>query len=44
MSDHIVSPKIYVAVFAALMVLTLITVGVARLDLEPPGGPPPSTR
>ncbi|HEY7913409.1 MAG TPA: cytochrome C oxidase subunit IV family protein [Blastocatellia bacterium] len=33
MSEHIVSRKIYFAIFGALMVLTLITVLVARVDL-----------
>lgn len=33
MSDHVVSRKIYVAVFAALMVLTAVTVWVAFFDL-----------
>jgi len=32
-SDHIVSPAIYVAVFAALMVLTGATVYAATVDL-----------
>lgn len=33
MSDHVVSRKIYVAVFVALMVLTAVTVWVAFFDL-----------
>lgn len=33
MSEHVVSPKIYVAVFLALMVLTFVTVQVAKQDL-----------
>ena len=33
MHDHIVPKKIYVSVFAALMVLTLLTVAAARVDL-----------
>jgi cytochrome c oxidase subunit 4 len=33
MSEHIVSRKIYFAIFGALMVLTVITVLVARVDL-----------
>jgi cytochrome c oxidase subunit 4 len=33
MSDHIVPVRIYYAVFAALMVLTLVTVWVAFYDL-----------
>jgi cytochrome c oxidase subunit 4 len=31
--QHIVSPKLYLAVFAALMVGTALTVGAARVDL-----------
>jgi cytochrome c oxidase subunit 4 len=33
MSEHIVSVKGYVAVFAALMVLTVVTVLASRVDL-----------
>ena len=33
MAEHIVPRKIYFAVFAALLVLTLVTVGVAKMDL-----------
>ena len=33
MSEHVVSQKMYLMVFGALMVLTLVTVGVALLDL-----------
>jgi cytochrome c oxidase subunit 4 len=33
MTGHVVSPRVYFAVFAALMVLTLVTVAVARQDL-----------
>jgi len=33
--DHIVSPKIYLLVFAALMIGTAATVGAARVDLGP---------
>jgi cytochrome c oxidase subunit 4 len=33
MSDHIVSIRIYIAIFLALMVLTAITVAVAFVDL-----------
>ncbi len=33
MSDHIVSTKVYFGVFALLMVLTAVTVGVASVDL-----------
>jgi len=35
MSAHTVSKKTYLAVFAALMVLTATTVSVARIDLGP---------
>lgn len=34
MSEHIVSPKIYFAVFVTLMVLTLTTVYAAQIDLN----------
>ncbi|MBI1788462.1 MAG: cytochrome C oxidase subunit IV family protein [Acidobacteria bacterium] len=33
MSNHIVSTRIYFAVFAALIVFTWVTVAVARIDL-----------
>ncbi len=33
MTQHVVSPKIYCAVFAALVLLTLATTGAAFLDL-----------
>jgi cytochrome c oxidase subunit IV len=33
MSQHVSSPKFYVFIFAALMVLTVVTVLVARADL-----------
>jgi cytochrome c oxidase subunit IV len=33
MAEHIVSRKIYFAVFAALMVFTLVTILVAKVDL-----------
>ncbi|MFL6214329.1 MAG: cytochrome C oxidase subunit IV family protein [Blastocatellia bacterium] len=33
MSEHVVSPKIYVSVFLALMVFTVLTVVVANFDL-----------
>jgi len=33
MSDHVVSPKIYFTIFAALMVLTTLTVWIAFFDL-----------
>lgn len=36
MSQHIVSPRVYMAVFVALLVLTLLTVGAARVDLGEP--------
>jgi cytochrome c oxidase subunit 4 len=35
MSEHVVSPKTYLMIFAALMVLTATTVGVALVDLGP---------
>jgi cytochrome c oxidase subunit 4 len=35
MSEHVTSPKVYLLVFAALMVLTAITVAVAFLHLGP---------
>lgn len=35
MSQHVSSPKLYVIVFLALMVLTVITVAVAYQDLGP---------
>ena len=35
MSEHIVSPKIYVAIFATLMILTAATVGAAYVNLGP---------
>jgi cytochrome c oxidase subunit 4 len=35
MSGHVVSPKIYVAVFLALIALTGLTTAVAYLDLGP---------
>lgn len=34
-SDHVVPVRIYYAIFAALLVLTMITVWVARQDLGP---------
>ena len=33
MSDHVVPLKIYYRIFASLMVLTAITVGIAFVDL-----------
>jgi len=35
MSEHVVSSKLYVAIWAALMVLTVITASVAFNDLGP---------
>jgi cytochrome c oxidase subunit 4 len=35
MSDHIVSPKIYVGVFLTLMVMTAITTAVSGVELGP---------
>jgi cytochrome c oxidase subunit 4 len=32
MSDHVVPIRVYVAVFSALMVLTILTVAAARMD------------
>lgn len=34
MSEHIVEPKLYYKIFGALMVLTIVTVGVAFIDLK----------
>ena len=34
MSEHIVSPKIYLLIFALLMILTLTTVYAATVDLN----------
>src|SRR6476620_10061967 len=36
MSEHVVSRKIYFAIFGALMVLTAVTVWVANFDLPGP--------
>jgi cytochrome c oxidase subunit 4 len=33
-SEHIVSPKIYILIFAALMILTITTVYAATVDLN----------
>ena len=33
MSNHVIPRKVYYAIFAALMVLTAITVGIATVDL-----------
>lgn len=35
MSEHVVSPKIYVLVFLALLVFTGLTAGIAFIDLGP---------
>lgn len=35
MSEHIVTPKLYVSIFIALLVLTGLTVWVANFDLGP---------
>jgi cytochrome c oxidase subunit 4 len=35
MSEHVVPLRVYYAVFAALMVFTTVTVGVAYVDLGP---------
>ncbi len=34
-TQHVVAPKVYVLVFAALIALTLTTVGAATVDLGP---------
>jgi cytochrome c oxidase subunit 4 len=34
-ASHVVSPRLYITIFLALMVLTAVTVGVAYLDLGP---------
>jgi len=34
--EHVVSPRIYLAVFGALLLLTLVTVQVAAIDLGEP--------
>src|SRR5215207_5433864 len=33
MSEHVVSKRLYYAIFGALMILTILTVVVARIDL-----------
>jgi len=33
MSEHVVSTKVYIGIWAALMVLTAVTVGAAFIDL-----------
>ena len=35
MAEHVSSPRMYVAVFGALIVLTILTWGVALVDLGP---------
>jgi cytochrome c oxidase subunit IV len=35
MSEHIVSPKIYVAIFFALVIFTFATYSIAKIDLGP---------
>ena len=35
MTQHIVPQKLYFRIFAALIILTFLTVGVAYIDLEP---------
>jgi cytochrome c oxidase subunit 4 len=35
MSEHVSSKKVYYIIFAALLVLTYITVGVSKIDLGP---------
>jgi len=35
MSEHVTSPKVYIAIFLALMVLTAVTILVAFQDLGP---------
>ncbi len=35
MAEHVTSIKVYLAVFFALMILTLVTVGVAYVNLGP---------
>ena len=35
MSEHVTSKKTYFAIFGALLVLTYLTVAVARIDLGP---------
>lgn len=36
MSEHIVMPRVYYTVFAALIVLTLLTVGLSFVSFGPP--------
>ncbi len=33
MNEHVIPPRLYVAIWAALVVLTLLTTGVAYIDL-----------
>jgi cytochrome c oxidase subunit 4 len=35
MSEHVVSPRLYLLVFASLMVLTVVTVAASRYDFGP---------
>jgi cytochrome c oxidase subunit IV len=35
MSEHVSSKKLYYIIFAALLILTYITVGVSKIDLGP---------
>ncbi len=35
MSEHIVSPKVYVAIFFALVIFTISTYTIAKIDLGP---------
>ena len=37
MTGHVVSPRLYLWIFAALLVLTAVTTGAARFDLGPLG-------
>ena len=36
MSEHVVTPRVYYSVFAALIALTLLTVGLSYVSLGPP--------
>jgi cytochrome c oxidase subunit 4 len=35
MSEHVTSKKVYYAIFAALLILTYLTIAVSRIDLGP---------
>ena len=35
MTGHVVSPRLYLWIFATLLVLTVVTTGAARFDLGP---------